>query len=134
MSDKKSKTILITEVSEHEGKIACANTYNQMDECRTSIHMTLEDLFFQDHSSLQSQEEDDTVQFALIMEVIVEDRTNNKALFEFANVKGEDGRGIMTVCINHNPSTLRTSEKRKIKHKTQRNLSMHKLSRVKDSV
>ena len=84
----KPETVLITDISEQEGQIACTNTFNQMNECHTSIHSTLEDLFVQDPGSLQNQEEDDADLVILITEVRVEDRTNNKSLFEFANVKG----------------------------------------------
>ena len=63
------------------------------------FYITLEDLFFYDPNSPQNHEEDDTEQFALITEIKVDDRTNNKALFDLAIVKGEDGQGILTTLL-----------------------------------
>ena len=97
---------LITEVSEQEGKIACSNTYSQMELCRKSINVTLNELFLYDPNSLQNHEEEGIEQFALVTEVRVDDRTNNKTLFKFALVKGEDGRGILTVFDSASTTTL----------------------------
>ena len=77
-----------------------------MEECRTSIHVTLEDLFLYDPNSPQNYEGDDTEQFALITKIKVDDRTNNKALFEFAIVKDEDGQGILTLFDSASTTTL----------------------------
>ena len=86
LGHKEPETTLITEVSEQEGKIACSNTYSQMESCRQSIHVTLNELFLYDPNSLQNHKEEGTEQFDLVTEVRVDDRTNNKASYEFAPI------------------------------------------------
>ena len=106
LGHKEPEVTLVTEVSEQEGKIACNNAYSQMESCRKKMHVNLEELFLYDPNSPQDHKENGTEQFALVTEVRIDDRTNKRAMFEFALIKGERGQGILTVFESASSTTL----------------------------
>ena len=91
LGHKGPEMTLITEVSKLEGKIACNDAYSQMESCCMRMHVTLEELFLYDPNSPQDYKENGTEQFALITEIRIEDRiedrTNKRAMFELLSLK-----------------------------------------------
>ena len=84
LADPPAQISLITDITELEGRAACTETFQQISESHISLHSTLDDLFIRDSSSVHGQKEDINGEYVLVTELRVEDRRDNKSLFEVA--------------------------------------------------
>ena len=53
LADSLAQTTLITDITEMEGRAACTETFQQMNESQISLHCTLDNLFIRDPNDEQ---------------------------------------------------------------------------------